>query len=331
MKISIVGAGLTGCVAGRLLTNAGHSVTIYDTREHIAGNCYDKTDNGILRHVYGPHIFHTDDKFIFDFFSNFTDWVDFKLQPIGNTVLGKIPLPYHNSGCIKAIGRAFSQSEITKYIFKDYSEKQWGVTFDKIPSTITNRIPKTVNSSNPTWFEGQSFQCIPKYGYSKMFESMISGISLNLGSKKNDWKKNRCDLVIYTGPIDEFFSYQFGKLGYRTLDFQNIFTKNRMNYFIQNECNSHNSFTRMYDHSYLNSKKSEYTWITKEFSRACSQNDIPFYPIPWGENQDIYKSYKKLAECEKDVIFIGRLATYKYLDMWMAARQVFLKLKGTLI
>lgn len=330
MKFVIVGCGLSGCVAARLLKDQGHNIIIYDTRDHIAGNCFDTKVSNVLTHKYGSHIFHTDDEKIFNFFSRFTEWTDFKLQPIGNTALGKIPLPYHDQGCIKSIGRILSQEEIVEYIFKDYSEKQWGVPFNQIPKTITNRIPKTKFSSDPTWFEGQKYQCIPTYGYTELFQNMIEGIPVILNSNSNDWKKTKADKIIYTGKIDEYFNYKYGKLSYRSLRFENKVSSKKMPYFIQNECNKKNNYTRVYDQSYFNTNFVEQTIITKEYPKACEDGDIPFYPIPWGVDQRLYSKYEELAKKETNVYFIGRLATYKYLDMWMAAKQVFLKLKNYL-
>lgn len=327
MNIVIVGCGLSGCIAARLLTDIGHDVTIYETREHIAGNCYDTKVSNILTHKYGPHIFHTNDEDIYNFFSRYTEWIDFKLRPIGNTSLGKIPLPYHDVGCQNYIGKTLSQEEIIKYIFKDYSEKQWGLPFCKIPKTITNRVPETKNDINPTWFQGQKYQCIPKYGYTKMFKNMIESINVVLNCKPNEWKQQKADRIIYTGKIDEYFNYKYGKLSYRSLHFENKISSEKMPYFIQNECNNINKYTRVYDHSYFNIDNLNHTIITKEYPKQCEDGDIPFYPIPWGVNQALYTKYEQLAKKENNVFFIGRLATYKYLDMWMAAKQVFSKLK----
>jgi len=331
MNIIIVGCGLSGCVAARLLKDINHNVILYDTRNHIAGNCYDSKVSGVLTHKYGPHIFHTDDDEIYNFFSRFTEWIDFKLQPIGNTALGKIPLPYHDQGCKNSIGRTLSQDEIIKYIFKDYSEKQWGRPFHEIPKTVTNRIPKTKDSLNPTWFEGQKYQCIPKKGYTELFKNMIKDIPVKLNCKPDEWKSYKADKIIYTGKIDEYFDYEYGKLSYRSLYFVNEVSSTKMPCFIQNECNKENAYTRIYDHSYFNVDKTDKTIITKEYPKQCEDNDIPFYPIPWGPDQKLYSKYEELAKKEKNVYFVGRLATYKYLDMWMAAKQVFLKLRDFML
>lgn len=328
MKFIIVGAGLSGTVAARLLKDKGHEVKIFETRNHIAGNCYDSNICGTTVHNYGPHIFHTDDEDVFSFLSRFTEWIPFELKPQGNTVLGNIPLPYHDKGCKKAIGKIFDQNEIIEYIFKDYSEKQWGVPFNEIPKTITNRIPKTKDAESPTWFEGQKYQCIPKDGYTKMFECMLDGIEVKLNCDPDEWMyENNSDYTIYTGKIDEFYDYCFGKLPYRTLFFQHEVTSKKQNTCTINQCNSLHQHTRQYDHSYFTPDHKGITVITKEFSKAATSEDIPFYPIPWGEGQEIYNKYEELAKKETTTIFLGRLATYKYLDMWMCVRHVMNKLE----
>jgi UDP-galactopyranose mutase len=326
-KVCIIGSGLSGITAGRLLVDSGYQVTIYETRSHIGGNCYDSNICGTLSHNYGPHIFHTDDEEVFSFLSKFTEWIPFNLKPIGNTKLGSIPLPYSKK-TVNVIGRELTQEEIIDTIFVDYSEKQWGVQFDEIPKSITNRIPRTKDYTDPTWFADQKYQCIPKEGYTKMFERMLDGIEIKLNCDKNEWREEKYDCVIYTGKIDEFFDYRFGELPYRSLTFVHEVTSSKQNTFIYNECNNQSKYTRKYDHSYFTPDHTGLTVITKEYSKTCAENDIPFYPIPWGKGLQLYSKYKQLAENEENIIFVGRLATYAYLDMWMAIKQVFLKLKN---
>lgn len=326
MRINIVGSGLSGSTAARLFKDAGHDVTIFESRNHIGGNCYDSNVCGVMMHNYGPHIFHTDDEEVFSFLSKFTEWIPFELKPVGNTKIGMISLPYSKK-TIKQINKELSQKEIINYIFKDYSEKQWGVDFEEIPKTITNRIPKTIDCDDPTWFEGQKYQCIPKEGYTRMFEKMLEGIEIKINCNNDDWKKNNADFVIYTGKIDEFYDYRYGELPYRSLRFEHELLPTKQSTFIVNECNSFYKYTRKYDHSYLTPKHKGSTIITKEYPKSATKDDIPFYPIPWGQGQQIYNKYEELAKEEQNIIFVGRLATYKYLDMWMAVKQVFLKLK----
>ena len=323
----IIGCGLSGITAGILLKEKGYNITIFDKRNHIGGNCFDSNLCGTLVHNYGPHIFHTDDDEVFQFLSQYTEWIPFRLQPKGNSRLGIISLPYSKK-TEKEIGRELSQEEIIEYVFKEYSEKQWGVPFDSIPRTITNRIPKTKDCEDPTWFEGQKYQCLPKHGYTKMMENMLKGIEVRLNSSNEDWKQFVADFTVYTGKIDEYYNYCYGELPYRSLEFNHVISDQKMPYFIENQNNSTTEYTRKYDHSYLNFEhKQPTTVVTKEYPVEYNQNNIPYYPIPFGEGVEIAKRYLQLSKQENNTIFLGRLATYQYLDMWMAIKQVMLKIK----
>jgi len=324
--INIVGSGLSGATACALLK--GHyKIKVFETRSHIAGNCFDGLLSNVFIHHYGPHIFHTDDEEVFLFLSKYTEWRDFYLRPKGNTKIGLISLPYSKK-TISEIGRELSEEEIVDLIFKDYSEKQWGVDFNKIPKSITNRIPKTKNCENPTWFEGQKYQCVPKYGYTKMIEKMLEGAEAYLNCDPDEWKKHSADIIIYTGKIDDFYEQKFGKLPYRSLDFKHFVSNQKQDHFIINENTKNFSYTRRYDQRFFDDKDKSYTVITEEYPKECKDGDIPYYPIPFGDGPEVYKKYEELAKNEKNIIFLGRLATYKYLDMWMAVKQAMLKLKN---
>lgn len=326
----IVGCGLSGAVAARCCADAGHRVTIYETRPHIGGNCYDAPMNNVKHvHQYGPHIFHTDDEEVYTYLSRFTEWIPFKLQPIGVTSQGKISLPYSKK-TICELGHACTPEEIRDLIFRDYSEKQWGVPFEQIPSTITNRIPKTVDCEDPTWFEGQKYQAIPRHGYTRMFERMLDhpNIHIKLNCTADEWKSDStADHIIYTGKVDSYFDYCYGRLPYRSLEFHHCAGTTQQDTFIYNYNTRELPYTRSYDHSYMDPNHIGSTVITHELPKECGPNDIPYYPIPWGESQRLYAQYEQLAKKEKQTIFIGRLATYKYLDMWMAVKHVLIKMK----
>lgn len=327
MKVKVVGGGLSGSVAARILTNLNHDVVVYETRNHIAGNCYDSNVCGTMVHNYGPHIFHTDDEEVFAFLSQFTEWIPFEYKPKGVTKLGVVSLPYSKK-TQNELKRELSQEEIVDVIFKDYSEKQWGVPFEKIPKSITNRIPKTKDCEDPTWFEGQKYQCIPKDGYTKMFERMLQGIDVNLNCNADDWKNEQADITIYTGKIDEYFNFCYGQLPYRSLWFKHTTSENKFDVVTYNQNTKFVDYTRTYDHSFFTANHKGTTIITEEYPEPYNGKNIPFYPIPWGEGLQMYAKYKELADQEKNVIFLGRLATYTYLDMWMAVKQVMLKLKN---
>ncbi len=302
-------------------------VEIFESRNHIGGNCYDSNIAGTIVHNYGPHIFHTNDDEVFNFLSQYTDWMEFYNRPLGNTEIGLISLPYSKK-TIRELGRELSSEEIIEYIFKGYSEKQWGVPFNEIPQTIINRIPKTKDCENPSWYEGDKYQFLPKLGYTTMMNNMLDGIKVHLNVAQDEWKKYKTDLTIYTGKIDEYYNYKYGFLPYRSLRFEHNFEYTRLKNSIINQNRKDVPYTRMYDHSYFTYNHKGPTIITKEYSIKHDDSNIPFYPMPFGEGTDIYNQYKILTENEHNVIFLGRLATYKYLDMWMAIKQVLLKLKN---
>jgi UDP-galactopyranose mutase len=323
----VIGCGLSGVVAAILLKEKGYNVSIYEQRSHIGGNCYDSNFCGLMVHNYGPHIFHGDDDEVFNFLSRYTEWTPFLLHARGNTKLGIISLPYSKT-TIEELGRELNDQEIIDVIFKDYSEKQWGIPFEDIPRTITNRMPKTKNDYNPTWFGSQKYQCIPKLGYTNMFNNMLKGIDVKLSCHPNEWKNHITDLTVFTGKIDEFYDYQFGKLEYRSLEFRHFVSDKKMDYFLENQNTKKVAYTRKYDHSHFTPDyKQNTTVITEEYPVAHNGDNIPYYPMPFGESDSIYKKYSNLAAEEKNTIFIGRLATYKYLDMSMAVKQAILKLR----
>jgi UDP-galactopyranose mutase len=329
MRVKIVGCGLAGITAAVLLSRNGHEVEIFETRNHIGGNCYDSKLAGTLMHNYGPHIFHTDDEEVFKFLSEFTEWTPFALKPLGNTKLGLVSLPYSKK-TIREIGRELTQEEIVRFLFKDYSEKQWGVPFSQIPKSITNRIPKTKDCEDPTWFEGQKYQYIPKDGYTEMMLRMLYGIRVNKDCKKTDWQKSPADLTIYTGKIDEYFHYCFGELPYRSLQFIHRTTTQKLPTFIINQNTRNVPYTRIYDHSFFTPGHVGTTIITEEYPKECEAGEVPFYPMPFGEGLKTYSKYKELADKEKNVVFLGRLATYTYMDMWVVIKQAMLKVDALL-
>jgi UDP-galactopyranose mutase len=326
MKIKIIGCGLSGITSAILLKSFGHEVEIFENRNHIGGNCYDSNLNGIYVHNYGPHIFHTNDEEVWEFLNRYTEFTSFKYCPLGDTKLGLIPLPYSLS-TVKILGRELSDEEIIDVIYKDYSEKQWGVPFEKISKSILTRVPVLKNSESPSWYGDEKYQGIPSKGYTNMMTNMLDGIKIHLNIKNNEWKSVKSDLTIYTGKIDEYYNFIYGKLPYRSLRFEHEVTDKKLLHHAINQCNKKVDYTRIYDHSGFLNQKENLTVITKEYPIEYNGFNIPFYPIPFGEGNEIYKKYKILADKETNVIFLGRLATYKYLDMWMAIKQVFVKLK----
>lgn len=321
MKIKIIGCGLTGIVCANLLQRAGHSVEIFETRNHVGGNCYDSNLNGVIVHNYGPHIFHTNDEQVWKFVNEFSSFKPFKYAPKGITKLGVIQLPYSLT-TVQQLGRELSSDEIIDVIYRDYSEKQWGVPFDQISKTIISRVPVLKNQENPSWYGDEKYQGIPEKGYTHMMSNMLTGIKVHLGVSADEWKSVSADVTIYTGKVDEYFDYKFGHLEYRSLRFEHRVTPDRLTHHAFNQCNRTSTHTRTYDHSYFLDQHEPLTVITKEYPVAYDGKGIPFYPMPFGDSQHTYiNQYKKMADGERNVLFLGRLATYKYLDMWVAIKQ----------
>jgi UDP-galactopyranose mutase len=319
MKIKIVGCGLTGIVCANLLKKAGHDVIILETRNHIGGNCYDTNFSGVMVHCYGPHMFHTDDEEVFRLLSEYTEWTPFEFRPKAATELGLLSIPYSQK-TISELGREFTPDEIIKYLFKDYSEKQWAVPFDQIPVSITNRIPKTKDCIDPTWFEGQKYQCIPKFGYTNLFTNMLKDIPLQINCAPTEYKTIDSDLMIYTGSLDTYFDYVYGSLPYRSLNFVHHTQRHQDQFFMINFNTHTEKATRRYDHSYFTFNHHGPTIVTYEYpAPRISENDIPFYPITFQGN-NLFEKYQILANQEKNTLFVGRLANYKYLNMDQAIR-----------
>ena len=323
MKSVVVGCGISGITAAILLKEKGYDVEIFDTRHHIGGNCYDKKIEGVMVHQYGPHGFHTNNEKVWKFLNKYSKFNDVCLRVMGNTAKGLIPLPY-SPASEKIIGLK-TPEQIKELIFKDYSEKMWGIPWDKFPKSISGRVP-TKRDDPSLCFHLDKYQGIPENGYTSMFNNMTQSIKVNLGCDPQEYKKQKYDLLIYTGKVDDYFNYKYGWLEYRSLKIQFETAQKRPDIFQLNECNK-KPWTRSVDHSHWHKQDVAQTVISREYPCEHTKNNIPFYPKPFGNNQEKYKKYKKIADTLTNVIFVGRLATYKYLDMDDAVAQVFSKLK----
>jgi UDP-galactopyranose mutase len=336
MNAVIIGTGMSGATAGRMLYDAGHAVQFLETRDHAGGNCHDEDQGGVRLHKYGPHLFHTNDEAVWDFLSRFTEWTDYRHRVVADTRLGRISIPY-NLTTEAQLGRRLTDEEIRDLIFVEYSAKQWGVPWAEMPAAITGRVPTRRENEDDGYFTDR-FQGQPKDGYAALFSKMLEGIPVRLGVEKEAWREEAAgaDLVIYTGKIDEYFSYCYGRLPYRSLRFEHTRTTERLPHAVINQCNAL-PWTRMYDHRWFSGNGGEAgaldkggmqeTVLTKEYPLAHDGTNDPYYPMPFGEGMALYQRYKALAEAEPRTIFLGRLATYSYLDMWMAVAQARVKLR----
>ncbi|MDP2357964.1 MAG: UDP-galactopyranose mutase [Beijerinckiaceae bacterium] len=341
----VVGAGFAGSVlAERLANGRGERVLLIDRRTHIGGNAYDHYDEaGILIHRYGPHIFHTNSKQIFDHLSQFTNWRKYEHRVLANIEGQLLPVPINLDTVNRLYGLSLTSEELATFFaqraehvdeirtsedvvisqvgrdlyekfFKGYTRKQWGVDPSELDKSVTSRVP-TRTCRDDRYFT-DVYQYMPSAGYTRMFERMLSSsnIDISLGVDYKDVREKVGNArTIFTGPIDEFFDFRFGKLPYRSLrfDHQNFADEWLQPVAVINYPMSED-YTRVTEYKHLTGQRHPSTSVTYEYPSADGD---PYYPIPRPENAALYKRYEALANAEKDVWFAGRLATYRYYNM----------------
>jgi len=317
MKAYVIGAGTAGATCARILKDNGWHVEVFESRSYISGNCFDYFDKktGCIVHAHGPHAIHTDNEKVWRWLNQFTAFNDFSVKVWANTKLGRIPIPY-NDISDRIIGRKLSDHEIRELVFRDYSEKMWGVPMESLPMGILNRVPIR-NAGENGMFTQNKYQGLPKNGFVDMFKSIFEDITVHLNVPKDEWKtlKDKCDLLVYTGKVDKYFDYVYGPLSYRSLRFEHVYCPKTL-YIQLNECNSENRWNRAIDHSYWYNQNVETTIVTKEYpvEHVDGENE-PYYPKIFGEHLEQFEKYKSLIENEKKTVFAGRTATYKYLTI----------------
>ncbi|WP_455939726.1 UDP-galactopyranose mutase [Helicobacter fennelliae] len=349
MKNLIVGAGLSGLVLAERLANVKkEEVILIDRRKSIGGNCVDKNHNGILVHTYGAHIFHTQNKIVWDYLKNFTLFYPYMHKVIG-LVSGKlIPIPFNLNSLYMifphslakdtestllqyfGFGAKVSILELAKHknckmiadfiyenIFLHYTLKQWQCTPQELDSSVFLRVP-IVLSKDDRYFPNDTYQGIPQNGYSAMFEKMIDNplITLELECEFKSIDVSKFDRIFYSGAIDEYFDYCFGELPYRSLILQTLEIERE--YFGQNSVINYPNnydFTRIIEHKYFLDTKSPHTIITYEYPKSWNLGDERYYPVPTTQSAQIYERYVTKAKELKNTYFIGRLGEYKYYDM----------------
>ncbi|MBX7174552.1 MAG: UDP-galactopyranose mutase [Pyrinomonadaceae bacterium] len=341
----IVGAGFAGSVlAERLANGSNKKVLICDKRPHIAGNAYDfYNDAGILIHKYGPHIFHTNSKEVFDYLSNFTDWREYQHRVLACVDGMQLPIPINLDTINKLYGLNLTAFEVEDFFakiaepienirtsedvvvskvgrelyqkfFRNYTRKQWGLDPSELDASVTARVPTRTNRDDRYFTD--TYQAMPKYGFTRMFEKILDSPNIKI-MLNCDYQEIVREIpfkkMIYTGPVDSFFNYVYGKLPYRSLEFKH--ETHDMEQFqaapVVNYPNEQ-AYTRITEFKYLTGQEHKKTSIVYEFPQA--EGD-PYYPIPRKENAEIYAKYKALADAREDVHFVGRLATYKYYNM----------------
>lgn len=353
----IVGAGFAGSVlAERLATQANKKVLIIDKRDHIGGNAYDHFNtDGILIHKYGPHIFHTNSKEVFEYLGQFTEWRPYEHRVLGSVDGQLVPIPINLNTINQLYGLNLNSAEVENFFaskaekvagvktsedvvvskvgrelyekfFRGYTRKMWDLDPSELDASVTARVPTRTNRDNRYFTD--TYQAMPLHGYTNMFQNMLK--HPNIKVMLNTDYKEIIDIIpyhslVFTGPVDEYFNYCYGKLPYRSLEFkfetidQEVFQPTgTVNY--PNE----QLYTRITDFKYLTGQKHPKTAIVYEFPKA--EGD-PYYPVPRPENAELYKKYQQLASSMTNTYFVGRLATYKYYNMDQVVAQALTTFK----
>jgi UDP-galactopyranose mutase len=355
MKVLLIGAGLSGAVIGRKLAEAGHQITIIDSRDHVAGNCHTQrdADTGVMVHIYGPHIFHTDDAEVWDYVTGFTPFQPYRNR-VKTTAQGQVfSLPINLHTINQFYGRTFRPEEARAFIetqadttittpqtfeeqalrfvgpdlyeafFKGYTIKQWGLAPSDLPASILQRLPVRFNYDDNYFFH--RFQGMPETGYTALVERILDhpGITVKLGETFQQGDEAGFDHLFYSGPLDGYFGYSLGRLGYRTLDFERFTHQgDYQGCAVMNYGDVDVPHTRVTEHKHFSPWEThEGSVCYREFSRACGPEDIPYYPIRQVREKALLADYARLAQTARNVTFVGRLGTYRYLDMDVTIRE----------
>ena len=344
----IVGAGLYGAVFAREMTDVNKKCLVIDRRDHLAGNVFTHKVVGIDVHKYGAHIFHTNSDEVWQYANRFAFFNDFVNMPIAYYQGKRYNLPFNMNtfyqlwGVTKAseakeiIDRQIKEENISvptnleeyalktvgrdvfEKLIKGYTEKQWGRPCDELPTFIIKRLPLRFEYDN-NYFNAK-YQGIPIGGYTSMVEKMLDGIEVKLNTDYFDYVNKTSDVfnkVVFSGKIDEFFDYKYGKLEYRTVDFENFIlaTSDYQGNAVVNYTEREVPYTRIIEHKHFCKVRSEKTVISKEYPTEWEEGKEAYYPVNDEKNTKLYSLYKNLASRKSGVIFGGRLGEYKYYDM----------------
>jgi len=353
----IVGAGFAGSVlAERLASQLDARVLVVEKRPHIGGNAYDRYDDaGLLVHPYGPHIFHTNSADVYDHLSQFTEWRPYQHRVLASVDGQMVPVPINLDTVNKLYGLQLTALELEAFfekmaekreriatsedvvvgkvgrdlynkLFRGYTRKQWGLDPSELDASVTARVPTRCNRDDRYFTD--TYQSMPLHGYTRMFEKMLAhpNIKVMLNADYREiahlvpWKH-----MVYTGPVDAYFDFKYGKLPYRSLQFQHV-TLPQESFQAVGTVNYPNdyAYTRITEFKHLTGQRHGQTSIVYEFPRA--EGD-PYYPVPRPENTALYKQYENEAEALDNVTFVGRLATYKYYNMDQVVAQALTAFK----
>ena len=340
----VVGAGFAGSVIAERLSSEGNSVLVVEKRSHVGGNAYDYYDeNGILLHKYGPHIFHTNSDEVFDYLSRFTEWRPYEHRVLASVDGQLLPIPINLDTVNRLYGLSLSSEELELFFqeraekieevrtsedvivckvgrelyekfYQGYTRKQWGLDPSELDSTVAGRVPIRTNRDDRYFTDRH--QVMPKHGYTRMFENMLAGPNIEV-QLDTDYKDVlpliRYRRMVYTGPVDAYFDYRFGRLPYRSLDFEiKVLPQQRCQPTGTVNWPNEHDYTRVSEFKYLTGQEHPMTALCYEYPRADGD---PYYPVPRPENAALYQRYRELADELQDVFFVGRLATYKYYNM----------------
>ena len=355
-RICCVGAGLSGAVIGRAFAEAGHAVLVLDERAHVAGNCFTERDpaTGVMVHRFGPHVFHTSDREVWDYVNQFSEMKPYINRvkavaqakvytlPINlltiNQFFGKTFHPREAQAFLSEIGRRDIENPVTfeeqalahvgdalyRAFFRGYTRKQWGLDPTELPASILKRLPVRFNYDDN--YFSHVFQGMPVHGYTAMVAGILNhpGIEVRLSAGYEQQTESFAH-VFWSGPIDRWFGYRAGRLPYRTLDFERDEVEGDFQgTAVMNYCDEDVPFTRISEHKHFAPWEQEQfsrSVIFREYSRSCGAADTPYYPVRLARDQQQLEAYFTMARAATGVTFVGRLGTYRYLDMDVSIRE----------
>lgn len=351
----MVGAGFSNAVIGRQLAQAGHRISIIERRDHLAGNCHTERDqqSGIMVHKYGPHIFHTDDQRTWEYVNRFAEFKPYvnRVKAVSNNKIYSLPINLHTINqffdqnfnpqqakdfiaeqsdsridqpanfeqqALKFIGRDLYQA-----FFYGYTKKQWGCEPSELPASILKRLPVRFNYDDN--YFNHRYQGMPAEGYTLLVANLLdhANISVSLNTDFEPAMADNVDHVFWSGPLDAWFDHRLGRLGYRTLDFEKITAKgDYQGNAVVNYCDAQYPYTRVTEHKHFSPwENHEDTLCYREYSRECGPDDVPYYPKRMATDKQMLNDYLLAANAETGVTFVGRLGTYRYLDMDVTVRE----------
>lgn len=346
--IGIAGAGFSGAVIARELAEAGHDIDVVDARDHIGGNSHtQRNEDGVMVHVYGPHIFHTQHQNVWDYVNRFGVMMPYNHRVKALAKGRAYSLPVNLLTINQFFSKTFSPAEAEAFVqsiadttittpvtfedqalrfvgrdlyeafFKGYTKKQWGVDPTELPASILARLPVRFNYEDS--YFNHPYQAIARDGYTEIIAAILDHprIKVELGKSLSRADAGSFDHMFWTGPIDSYFDYEHGRLGYRTLDFESeVHDGDYQGCPVLNYCDEDVPFTRITEHKHFAPWEShDRTVIYREFSRLCGDKDIPYYPIRLVKEKEQLGQYVEMARREANATFVGRLGTYRYLDM----------------